>query len=111
MTHRTHFSRRELMTFATERDPAALTHIASLLVQAVPDALDAVRELIRSWPDAEIHDTPDPRKLAVVLESADDRVIGEAVTEIQALHGVVSVSIVAHLVETEAALRAEHDRG
>ena len=111
MSHRPRFSRRELMTLTPARHPDSLTHIASLLVQAMPDALDAVRELIHAWPDAEAHATPDPRKLAVVLEGPDDRAIGDAVSAIQALSGVLSVSIVAHLAEPEEVLRQEHDHG
>ena len=102
-------SRRAFMTL--EPKPASLTHIASLLVQAKPDALDSVRTLIRAWPDSEVHDTPDPRKLAVVLEAASDRAIGDAVAAIQALSGVLSVSIVAHLAESEEMLRQEHRHG
>jgi nitrate reductase NapAB chaperone NapD len=111
MSQPENISRRAFMTLAPERPRDALTHIASLLVQAMPETLDAVRTLIRSWPDSEVHDTPDPRKVAVVLEAANDRAIGDAVTAIQALAGVLSVSIVAHLAESEAALREEHRHG
>lgn len=105
----TSLSRRALLSLTPATAP--LTHIASLLVHARPDALVAVRSLAREFPGAEVHETPHAAKLAIVLESADDRGIGAAVTKLQDLPGVIAVSIVAHIAESEASLHEEHIGG
>ena len=98
------FSRRELLSL----DPAEpLTHIVSLLVHARPDALDALRARASNLPGAEVHETAQPGKLAIVLESAHDREIADAVTVLQDCAGVISVAIVAHLAEPTASLSEE----
>lgn len=99
-------SRRELLSFgaAASDDPDPLIHIASLLVQATPAGVTAVRELIAAMPEAEIHETAHAGKLAVVLESADGRAIAHNASELQQLSGVLTVSIVAHLTERASAL-------
>lgn len=111
MTHRSPVSRRAIITLAPKQTPAPRTHIASLLVQAKPGSLTAVRELIATWPDAEVFETADTHKVAIVLEAGDDRTIGNATSEIQALCGVLSVSVVAHLTEDEDELRRERRGG
>ncbi|HEY0938658.1 MAG TPA: chaperone NapD [Steroidobacter sp.] len=102
-------SRREL--FALGRSEAAdpIVHIASLLVQATDAGCAAVRRAISSLPGAELHETGQPGKLAVVLESADSRAIANAATELQQLSGVLTVSIVAHLTESASALEENHE--
>ena len=98
-------SRREF--FALGRgveDADPLVHIASLLVQATEAGCEAVRSIIPSLPGAELHETDQPGKLAIVLESTASRAIADAATELQQLPGVLTVSIVAHLVESASAL-------
>jgi nitrate reductase NapD len=104
-------SRRDFLKFgptAGESDEP-LVHIASLLIQATPTGLDAVRAAIGSMPGAELHETGHSGKVAVVLESADSRAIADATTELQQLSGVLTVSIVAHLMESPSALEQQHD--
>lgn len=84
-------------------------HIASLLVQATPAGCEAVRERIASMPGAELHDTGHSGKVAVVLEATDSRALAEATTELQQLTGVLTVSIVAHLMESASSLEEQHD--
>lgn len=105
------YSRRDLFTFGQSGrpSPARVVHIASALVQLVPDARDAVRQVVSTLPGAELHETTQETKLAVVLESADERAIGRAVDELSQVRGVLSVAIVAHLSELEAALDEELD--
>ena len=105
------WSRRDLFTFGQSGPPSPtrLVHIASALVQLVPDAREAVRQVVSTLPGAELHETGHDTKLAVVLESADERAIGRAVDELSQVRGVLSVSIVAHLSELEAALDEELD--
>lgn len=86
-----------------------LVHIASLLVQATAPGCEAVRSMIGSMPGAELHETGQPGKLVIVLESADSRAIADATTELQQVSGVLTVSIVAHLMESASALEELHD--
>jgi nitrate reductase NapAB chaperone NapD len=74
----------------------------------MPDAIARVRDLARRLPGAEVHDTAHAAKLAIVLESAEDRLIGDAVAQLQELSGVIGVSIVSHIAEQTATLDEEH---
>lgn len=81
-----------------------LVHIASLLVQATEAGCAAVRAMVGSLPGAELHETGHPGKLAIVLESTASRAIADAASELQQIPGVLTVSIVAHLMESASAL-------
>jgi nitrate reductase NapD len=104
-------SRRDFLKFGPTASDAdePIVHIASLLVQATPTGCEAVRALIGSMPGAELHETGRSGKVAIVLESADSRAIADATTELQQLSGVLTVSIVAHLMESASALEEQHD--
>ena len=98
-------SRRDF--FALGRPPEAsepLVHIASVLVQATERGCAAVRASIDSLPGAELHETGPPGKVVIVLESADSRAVADAATGLQQLPGVLTVSIVAHLMESASSL-------
>lgn len=98
-------SRRDFFAlgrWSGDSDP--LVHIASVLVQATDAGCAAVRAIIPSLPGAELHETGHFGKLAIVLESADSRAVANAATELQQLPGVLTVSIVAHLMESASAL-------
>lgn len=99
-------SRRELLSLssATSADSDPLVHIVSLLVHATPQGCAAVRNAVAEMPDAELHETGHANKLALVLESVDSHAIADATTGLQTLTGVLTVSIVAHLVERASAL-------
>lgn len=104
-------SRREFLKFgpASSADDEPLVHIASLLIQATPTGCEALRAMMGSMPGAELHETGHPGKVAVVLESTDSRAIADATTELQQLPGVLTVSIVAHLMEPASAMEEQHD--
>ena len=74
-------------------DPAV---ISSLIVQARPEALASLAEAIEALPGAEIHGHDERGRLIVVLESANDAALGEAMSRIGALPGALSVSLVYH---------------
>lgn len=92
---------------AEHADP--LVHIASLLVQATDAGCAAVRSKVATMPGAELHETGQPGKLAIVLESTASRAIADATTELQQLSGVLTVSIVAHLMESASALEGNDE--
>jgi len=100
-------SRRDFLKLGRSPGDAGepLVHIASLVVQATAAGCQAVRSSIGSMPGAELHETGQIGKVVVVLESADSRAIADATTELQQLPGVLTVSIVAHLMESASAKR------
>jgi len=104
-------SRRDFLRFgpAATDDDEPLVHIASLLIQATPSGCEAVRAMVSSVPGAELHETGQPGKVAIVLEAPDSRALADATTELQQLPGVLTVSIVAHLMEPAAAMEEQHD--
>ena len=105
------FSRRELLpsSSSTTADSDPLVHIVSLLVQGTPKGCAAVRSIVAEMSGAELHETEHQNKVAVVLESADSRAIADAAHELQQLAGVLTVSIVAHLVERASVLEEANE--
>jgi nitrate reductase NapAB chaperone NapD len=102
-------SRRDFLSLGRSCEADPIVHIASLLIQATEAGCAAIRGAIDSLPGAELHETGQPGKLAVVLESVDSRAIADAATALQQLSGVFTVSIVAHLTESASALEQPHD--
>lgn len=102
-------SRRDLVSL-TPRVPASdarIVHIASLLVQATPQGMLLAKQAAAALADAEVHDTAAPGKFVVVLESPQERAIADAADLLQQVTGVLTVSIVTHLMESESSLRQE----
>jgi len=100
MTQQYRLTRRDVLTLgARPPSPEQLVHIASLLIRVVPPHADAVHDHAAGFPNAEVHRSPHPGKLVVVLESADDRELARCIDELHALPGVLTVSIVSHLLE------------
>jgi nitrate reductase NapD len=108
MSSRPIASRRDLFKLKdsqpTER---SVVHIASLLVHALPERVDAARAALAHIEGAELHATEHPAKFVVVLESASEGAIADCVNELHAAPGVLTVSIVSHLVEDADALNEE----
>jgi nitrate reductase NapD len=74
--------------------------IASILVQARPECLDAVEAAITAFPGCEIHGR-DPRgKLVVVVDAPDTGSLGTTLNNIQALPDIWSAALVFHAIET-----------
>lgn len=82
-------------------------HISSLLVTVIPDLVERVAGTIGKMDIAEIAHMDTFGKIIVILETADESVIVDALTEIQLLKGVVSAALVFHHSEpVELALSA-----
>ena len=101
-------SRREFVALQP-RIPAGsdIVHIASLLVQATPEGSMIARLAAGALPGAEIHDTAAPGKFVVVLESSQERAIADAAELLLQVAGVLTVSIVTHMMESAADLHLE----
>ncbi len=107
MAHK--ISRRELVSLTPRSSarPTDIVHIASLLVQATPEGTVIARHAAAALPGAEIHDTAAPGKFVVVLESPQERAIADAAEALLQVSGVLTVSVVAHLMESVADLQQE----
>jgi nitrate reductase NapAB chaperone NapD len=58
-------------------------------------------------PGAEVHDTAAPGKFVVLLESSQERAIADAAEQLLQVTGVLTVSIVTHMMESAADLLQE----
>jgi nitrate reductase NapAB chaperone NapD len=102
-------SRRELVSLHP-RTPARasdIVHIASLLVQTTHEGMMLAKHAAAALPGAEIHDTAAPGKFVVVLESSQERAIADAAELLLQVAGVLTVSIVTHMMESAADLQRE----
>lgn len=82
-------------------------HIAGMLIHARPEALEAASAALRSFGTAEIHATGIVGKLAAVIECSSEREIADCIEQVQALPGVIAISMTSHYIEDAAALAAE----
>jgi nitrate reductase NapD len=74
--------------------------IASILVQARPDRLDAVEAAIVALSGCEIYGRDERGKLVVVVDAPDASSLGATLNTISALPNVYSASLVFHVVDT-----------
>ncbi len=88
-------SRRTLLG---ARSKSAGAHIASLLVQAWPDKIDAIGRHLRHIPGIDTHGVA-AGKLIVTVEAESDAQLVQLVGAIEAADGVVAASLVYHQLE------------
>ncbi|MBR0873174.1 chaperone NapD [Bradyrhizobium tropiciagri] len=77
--------------------------IASILVQARPERLDALAAAITSLRGCEIFGRDERGKLVVVVDAPDAGSLGATVNTISALPDVYSASLVFHAVDAASA--------
>ena len=71
-------------------------NISSLIVDARPEAVVVVQHTLDTWPGVQVHAASAEGKLIVTLETdSDDQTTG-TFARINALQGVMSVSMVYH---------------
>ena len=97
--------RRSFITgraLSTERVlPPPGGEIASILVQGRPEHLATIEAEILAMPGCEVHGR-DPRgKLVIVVEAANARALGEALTAMSQLAYVHSASLVFHAIDVD----------
>ena len=81
---------------ARAHERSAVFEIASILVQARPERLDAAARAIEALPGTQIY-TRDPKgKLVVVVEAGDVGRIGETLNTISLLPDVLTAALVFH---------------
>ena len=94
--------RRQLLTGHVVSRPHGPSHISSALVLAFPDRRAEIAERISQLPNTEVHGIENG-KIVVVLEGADVGEIGERLTAISLMEGVLAANLVfEQLCETEA---------
>jgi periplasmic nitrate reductase NapD len=80
----------------TNGDPPDSVEIASILVRARPERLDAVACAVEALPGAQIYRRDPKGKLVVVLEARDVGSIGDTLNSISMLPDVLTAALVFH---------------
>jgi periplasmic nitrate reductase NapD len=80
-------------------EPPAEHHISSLVVHAMPDAVDRVSAELTALPGLELHAHDPCGKLILTLETADEAAIVERLNAIYGIRGVLSAALVFHHIE------------
>jgi len=75
--------------------------IASILVQARPERLDAVARAIAVLPGTEIYSRSPQGKLVVVVEAEDVGVIGTVLNTISSMPHVLTAALVFHATDED----------
>lgn len=76
-------------------------HISSLVVHVAPEHLDAIKNQITQYENAEIYGDSPEGKIVVVLETQNQGFITETIDAINNLPNVLSTVLVYHQIETE----------
>lgn len=101
--HRREFLNGHWPVRAKERMNAEQTvgsaEIASILVHARPERLDAVASAIAALPGTEIYSRSPQGKLVVVIETDDVGCIGAALNAISAMPHVLTAALVFHATD------------
>ncbi|MFK8333071.1 chaperone NapD [Pseudomonas sp. BJa5] len=71
-------------------------HIASLVVLARPELLNAVKANLRLLDDVELHQESAAGKLVVVLEARHEQQILQRIEQINNLPGVLNAALIYH---------------
>jgi periplasmic nitrate reductase NapD len=79
-------------------------HISSLIVHARPERREEVEGRLRSM-GCEIHVASDTGKLVVTLEAETARQLGDALTTMQLMDGVLAATLVFHHFESDDDLK------
>ncbi|MAZ18068.1 MAG: glutamate synthase [Ahrensia sp.] len=73
-------------------------HISSAVVSTLPGRTVEVIEAIEAMPDAEVH-AHESGKIVVVIEGDSTRALGNCLTQIAALEGVITANMVFEQIE------------
>ncbi|EKO3396092.1 chaperone NapD [Vibrio fluvialis] len=75
-------------------------HISSLVVHALPEHLETVKEQIEQFENAEIYGDSPEGKIVVVLETQNQGFVTDTIDAINNLPNVLSAVLVYHQIET-----------
>ncbi|MTH78040.1 chaperone NapD [Paracoccus aestuariivivens] len=68
-------------------------HVSSAVISVMPGAMDAVAKQIASYENVEIH-ARDERRLVVTIEGRSSGMLGETLTRINLIDGVLGANMV-----------------
>jgi nitrate reductase NapD len=89
-------SRRNIITAGTGG-----VHIASLMVQCLPQNLDSTTSALEALPGTSVPVSDSAGKLVVLLELPGESELIERTLEIEALPGVISATLVYHQLDQD----------
>jgi periplasmic nitrate reductase NapD len=84
---------------SAEKGAGMAAEIASILVQARPERLDAVARAIEALPGSQIYSRSPQGKLVVVLEAQRAGEIGSTLTAISSMPHVLTAALVFHATD------------
>jgi nitrate reductase NapD len=82
-----------------ENNPPGTAEIASILVQARPERLEAAARAIEALPGTQIYGRDPKGKLVVVIEAEDVGTIGGTLTAISTMPDVLTAALVFHATD------------
>lgn len=91
-------SRRQLLSGNTSEQQ---DHIASLVVQCLPEKLEATCAAIAALDSTEIPLREDTGKFVVLLEVSSEARLLQSISQIENISGVISANLVYHQVDTD----------
>ena len=89
-------NRRELMTGV---DPAKASHIASMVVQCLPEKLAATTGALEAIPGIEVPERDPLGKMVVLIEVQGEDQLMQRITQIESTAGVISANLVYHQID------------
>ena len=87
-------TRRSMLTGNTDS-----FHIASMIVQCLPEKLSATAALIEEIPDLSVPERDDLGKLVVLIEAHGEARLMERISAVESTPGVISANLVYHQVD------------
>ncbi|MEP0202961.1 MAG: chaperone NapD [Halioglobus sp.] len=91
-------SRRQLLS---GRSSAPQYHIASMVVQCLPENVARVSAAIESLQSTQVPARDNSGKLVVLLEMARESDLLDRIHEIEAVHGVISANLAFHQLDDQ----------
>ncbi|WEJ12130.1 chaperone NapD [Sinorhizobium prairiense] len=88
-------------------DPSATYHISSAIIVTMPDMQERVVDSLAKMPNVEVY-AREAGKIVVVIEGTSTGMLGESLSRISLLEGVVAANMVFEHVETQGGIG--HDR-
>jgi len=84
------------------RDKAGTYHISSAVIMALPEMQEAVLAQLYEMANVEVH-AHQGNKIVVVIEGTSTGILGNCLSQISTLDGVIAANMVFEHVETEEA--------
>ncbi len=87
------------------------THITSLVVHVLPEAVTRVSDVLTSMPGVDVHTADENGKMVVIVETTTLSLVTDLIDQLNAMDGVVGATLVFHQIEESASLDLPVDAG